>query len=73
MLLLLPAPKTAKTNTPAAQKNAATCAVRPSALVYTLLRHGRSLPRVEAEQRLRESLDTLAGGEPDFDGPFQAA
>jgi len=67
MLRLLPNPNDAKRNTER-QPSA-----RPSALVYTLLRHGRNLPRAEAERRLGESLGTLDGAPKTFDGPFQAA
>jgi len=47
----LPSPlKTATASVPAAG---------PAALVYTLLRHGRALPRQEAESRLRESMNDI--------------
>ncbi|GAB6124652.1 hypothetical protein [Humidesulfovibrio idahonensis] len=45
-----PAPETVTTAIPAAG---------PAALLYTLLRHGRALPRQEAESRLRESLSDI--------------
>jgi hypothetical protein len=66
MLQLLPRPNATQKPTlslvrPSSKPGAMTSA--PSALVYTLLRHGRGLSHKEAESRLHETLD----------GPFQAA
>lgn len=63
MLRLLP--------NPTAEKSADAATLRPSALVYTLLRHGRDLPHAEAERRLRQCMEAL---EPAAEtGPYPAA
>ncbi|MDR3639723.1 MAG: hypothetical protein P4L39_00190 [Humidesulfovibrio sp.] len=62
MLRLLPQPTPAPLNKTASDLKKGVATV-PSALVYTLLRHGRGMTHQEAEHTLRKSLD----------GPFQAA
>ncbi len=49
MLRLLPNPNAEKSDK----------GPKPSALVYTLLRHGRGLTSVEAERRLRQCLAAI--------------
>jgi len=71
MLRLLPKPTITQSNvTPIASPTTGT---RPSALVYTILRHGRGMTSQEVELRLLRSLAAQPEGQDWTGGPLPAA